>query len=162
MRPALNWIRPTVGAGQGLGPDLRDDRVDCGVALSPQAPGEPFFIEASYASLKVPLLGISGSKDEQQGDARPEDRRRAFELWPPVDKYLVWLENADHAAFSDSTGSGRRMLRSGARDDVQPIVRAATLVFFNAYLKADAAARQSLTTTGLAPYSRGPFEVSGK
>lgn len=154
MRPALNWLKPTVAPGQGLGPDLRDKRVACGVALSPQGPGEPFFIDASYASLKTPLLGITGSKDKQLY-AGPENRRRAYELWPPGDKYLIWLANADHTAFSDSTGSSRRMLPSRARADVQPVVRAATLLFFNAYLKGDASARKALTSDGLKPYLRG-------
>lgn len=154
MRPALDGLRPTVPPGHGLGPDLRDDRVDCGVALSPQGPGGPFFIEASYGSVRIPLLGITGSKDRQQG-AGPENRRRAFELWPPGDKYLVWLANADHTAFSDATGSGRRMLRSRTREDVQPVVRAATLLFFNAYLKDDATARASLTADSLRVYLRG-------
>ncbi|WP_373501079.1 alpha/beta hydrolase family protein [Desulfococcus sp.] len=154
MRPALKWLKPAVAPGQGLGPDLRDNRVICGVALSPQGPGEPFFIEASYASLKIPLLGITGSKDKQL-NAGPENRRRAFELWPPGDKYLIWLANADHLSFSDATGSRRHMLPSLVRGDVQPVVRAATLLFFNAYLKRDANAQKSLTTTGLKPYLRG-------
>jgi predicted dienelactone hydrolase len=155
MRPALNWLTPSVAPARGLGPDLRDPRVVCGVALSPQGPGEPFFIEASYASLRTPLLGITGSRDEQQ-EARPENRRRAYELWPPGDKYLVWLANADHTAFSDSTGStARRMLPSNSREDAQPLVRAATLLFFNAYLKGDVEARKSLTVSGLTVYLRG-------
>ena len=151
MRPALNWLKPTVMPGLGLGPNLRDKRVDCGVALSPQGPGEPFFLETSYASLQTPLLGISGSRDKQQS-AKPENRRRAYELWPPGDKYLIWLADADHTAFSDSTGSGRRMLPSRSRNDVQPIVRTATLLFFNAYLKADQTAKQSLASARLKPY----------
>ncbi|HTT13346.1 MAG TPA: dienelactone hydrolase family protein [Burkholderiaceae bacterium] len=154
MRPALDWLKPPVGPGHGLGPDLRDTRVACGVALSPQGPGEPFFIESSYASLQIPLLGISGSEDKQQRD-RPENRRRAFELWPPGEKYLVWLAGADHLAFSDSTGSKHVMLPSRSRSDVQPVVRAATLLFFDACLKNDAAARQSLTAAALRRYWRG-------
>ena len=154
MRPALNWMKPTVTPGQGLGPDLRDNRVVCGVALSPQGPGEPFFIEASYATVKIPLLGITGSKDKQLS-AEPKNRRRAYELWPPGDKYLIWLANADHLAFSDATGSNHRMLPSHARADVQPVVRAATLLFFNAYLKGDANAKKELTAAGLKPYLRG-------
>jgi predicted dienelactone hydrolase len=154
MRPALGWLTPTVPPGHGLGPDQRDERVDCGVALSPQGPGEPFFVEASYASLRTPLLGISGSRDRQQG-APPENRRRAYELWPPGDKYLIWLVNADHLAFSDTTGSGRRTLPSRSRADAQPVVRAATLLFFDAYLKGDAAAQDALTADALRPYLRG-------
>jgi predicted dienelactone hydrolase len=158
MRPALDWLVPTVPPGRGLGPDLRDRRVACGVALSPQGPGEPFFTEASYASLAVPLLGISGSRDEQQ-KARPENRRRAFALWPAGDKHLIWLANADHTAFSDSTGSGHAMLPSRSRADVQPVVRAATLAFFDACLKDDASARSRLTTAGLRPYLRGRVDA---
>jgi predicted dienelactone hydrolase len=153
-RPALDWLTPNVGPGHGLGPDLRDDRVDCGVALSPQGPGEPFFIEPSYASLATPMLGISGSKDRQQG-ARPENRHQGYALWPPGDKILMWLEGADHTAFLDATGSGRRMLPSRARDDVQPLVRAATLLFFDAHLKADTVALDSMTADALKPYLRG-------
>jgi predicted dienelactone hydrolase len=164
MRPALDWLKPPVAPGHGIGPDLRDPRVACGVALSPQGPGEPFFIEASYASLQTPLFGISGSADKQQG-APPENRRRAFDLWPPGDKYLIWLPGADHTAFSDSSGTKHVMLPSRSRKEVQPIVRAATLVFFNACLKDDATARQSLTAAALKPYWRGSsdgFEVLHK
>jgi predicted dienelactone hydrolase len=154
MRPALDWLVPTVPPGRGLGPDLRDRRVACGVALSPQGPGEPFFIEASYASLAVPLLGISGSRDEQQ-KASPDNRRRAFALWPAGDKYLIWLANADHTGFSDSTGSAHGVLPSRSRGDVQPVVRAATLAFFDACLKGDDGARSRLTRDALSPYLRG-------
>lgn len=154
MRPALNWLKPPVAPGRGLGPGLRDERIDCGVALSPQGPAEPFFIEASYATLRTPLLGISGSRDKQL-NAPPENRRRAFELWPPGDKYFIWLEGADHIAFSDSTGTGLRMLPSRAREDAQPLVRAATRLFFDAYLKNDASAQKALSTEALKPYLRG-------
>jgi predicted dienelactone hydrolase len=153
-RPALDWLTPPVPPGAGLGPDLRDARVACGVALSPQGPGEPFFIEESYATLTAPLLGITGSEDRQQA-APPENRRRGFDLWPPGDKVFVWLEGAEHSAFSDATGSGRRMLPSDAREDVQPLVRAATLLFFNGSLKQDPGARAALTAAGLRPYRRG-------
>lgn len=153
-RPALDWLEPPVSPGKGLGPDLSDGRVDCGVALSPQGPGEPFFIEDSYSSIKIPLLGVSGDRDRQQG-AKPENRLRGFELWPAGDKYLIWLTNVDHTAFSDSTGSGNRMLPSRAREDVQPLVRAATLLFFDACLKGEQVALEGLSVAGLEPYLQG-------
>lgn len=157
MRPALDWLQPAVAPGKGLGPDLSDARVDCGVALSPQGPAEPFFLEESYASLKVPFLGVSGSKDKQFGN-EPVHRRRAFELWPPGDRYFIWLANADHVGFSDSTGSGRRSFRSKVREDVQPVVKAATLLFFDAYLKGDTQAQQMLTAETLQPFLTGKID----
>jgi hypothetical protein len=54
-----------------------------------------------------------------------------------------------------SSGSKHVMLPSRSRSEVQPVVRAATLLFFNAYLKGDASARQSLTAAALEPYRRG-------
>jgi predicted dienelactone hydrolase len=161
-RPALDWLQPPVAPGRGLGPDLSDSRINCGVALSPHAPGEPFFIESSFSTLRVPLLGISGDKDRQQGDALPEDRKHAFKLWPPGDKYLVWIENADHTAFSDSTGAGLGMLPSRSRESVQPIVRAATLVFFDIYLKGRSDAKQFLSANELVKYSTLSVEVLNK
>ena len=153
-RPALDWLTPPVYPAKGLGPDLSDPRVSAGVALSPQGPGEPFFLEASYSTIKRPLLGITGSRDEQQG-APPEHRRRFFELLPPGGKVFIWLANADHLGFSDSTGSGQRSLPSRSRADAQPVVRAATLLFFEATLRADKEAEKALSYESLRPLLRG-------
>ena len=154
IRPALDWLKPPLAPGRGLGPDLRDKRIDCGVALSPQAPGEPYFLNTSYASLRAPLLGISGTRDMQQG-AKPEQRLRAFDLWPKGENVLIWIDRADHFAFSDSSGTDRRMLPSLSRNEVQPLVRAATLLFFNAWLKGDSASVGKLSVPDLKPYLFG-------
>lgn len=155
MRPALDWLEPSVAPGKGLGPKLRDARVRCGVALSPQGPGEPFFIEASFADLATPLLAITGTKDKMQKDQPPENRKRAVQLWPAGDRTLIWLHGAEHSAFSDPTGSARRGLPSRSRTDAQPLVRAATLRFFDLQLKGETAAREALTVEALEPYLQG-------
>jgi predicted dienelactone hydrolase len=155
MRPALDWLTPRVDPGKGLGPDLRDQRVKCGVALSPQGVGEPFFIAESFGTLKVPLLGISGTKDDQQAGQPAANRREAFALWPKGDHRFVWLENAKHLDFTDASGGEGRGLPSASRDDVQPVTRAATLAFFDLHLKADAAAAARLTPEGLKPWLQG-------
>ena len=100
------------------------------------------------------MLGISGSRDEQQG-APPANRRRFFELLPPGQKVLVWLANADHPSFSDAAGSRRSNLPSRSRADVQPIARAATLLFLEARLRGDADADARLSERGLQPLARG-------
>jgi predicted dienelactone hydrolase len=153
-RPALDWLEPRVDPGKGLGPDLSDDRVKACVALSPQGPGEPYFLDGSFATINRPVLAISGSRDEQQG-ATPANRRRFFELEPSGDKVFVWLTNADHAAFSDATGSRRTNLPSRSRADVQPIVRAATLLFLEAHLRGNADADAKLSERGLQPLVHG-------
>jgi predicted dienelactone hydrolase len=153
-RPALDWLVPAVPPGRGLGPDLGDPRIKACVALSPQGPGEPFFLETSYATIDRPVLGISGTRDTQQG-AAPEHRRRYFELVRPGDKVFVWIANADHLAFSDASGSARVGLPSRSRADVQPIVRAATLLFFEQHLRGHAEAGARLSEPGLAPLAQG-------
>ena len=158
MRPALDWLEPAVAPGKGLGPDLFDPRVRCGVALSPQGAGEPFFIPESFASLRVPLMGISGSRDIQQAGRTAEDRKAAFALWPKGDHRLLWLSNANHLDFSDSSGSDDRALPSSTRADVQPVVRAATLAFFDLHLKSDPSSAQRLTPSALAPFLRGSID----
>ena len=166
MRPAVDWLTPRVPPGGGLGPDLRDPRVTCGVALSPQGVGEPFFSAESFASLRAPLLGISGTQDRLQSGLPAEGRRDAFALWPDGPHAFVWLANARHLDFTDSTGSGRRMLPSPSRADVQPVVRAATLLFFNVHLgtrletplDTDADAAQRPSADLLRPYLRGAVD----
>ena len=153
-RPALDWLEPSVEPGKGLGPDLSDGRVKACVALSPQGPGEPFFLETSYNTINRPVLGITGSRDQQQ-TTTPANRRRFFELEPMGAKVFVWLNNADHPAFSDATGSGRANLPSRSRADVQPVSRAATLLFLEAHLRGDAEADGRLSERGLQPLARG-------
>jgi predicted dienelactone hydrolase len=158
MRPALDWLVPAVPPGKGLGPDLRDARVKCGVALSPQGVGEPFFIRESFTGLQVPLLGISGTKDDQQAGQPATNRRDAFAMWPTPGSQFIWLANARHLDFTDATGTSRRQLPSATRDDVQPLVKAATLAFFDLHLKGDAGAAKRLSQDGLTPLLRGDMD----
>ena len=155
MRPAVDWLTPRIEPGKGLGPDLRDSRVTCGVALSPQGVGEPFFIAESFATLQVPLLGITGSKDAAQAGNTALGRKAAFALWPKGDHRFVWLAGASHNDFTSASGATGLSLPGPNRADVQRVTRAATLAFFDLHLKGlpDAAAR--LSTEGLAPLLRG-------
>jgi predicted dienelactone hydrolase len=154
MRPAVDWLTPTVAPGKGLGPDLRDQRVKCGVALSPQGVGEPFFVQESFASLAVPLLGITGTKDDQQAGQPASVRKDAFAFWPQGQHVFVWLANARHQDFT-SAGSNGGSLPSQTRDDVQPVTRIATRAFFDLHLKSDGTAAETLCVEGLKPFLRG-------
>lgn len=160
MRPALDWLEPPVAPGKGLGPDLSDPRINCGVALSPQGANEPFFIEKSMASLSKPLMGISGSEDKQQGGLPPITRYQSFSQWPENRglNTFVWLSNANHLDFTDSTGGEQQGMRSANRDDVQKVVRAASLMFFDLHLKQEQSTSEKLTTTGLENYLHGAID----
>ena len=159
MRPALDWLAPPVAPGKGLGPDFRDPRIACGVALSPQSPGEPFFLAESFASLRAPLLGITGSKDGQQEGRSAAARKDGFALWAAGGHRFIWLSNARHNDFTSSSGATGRSLPSPTRDDAQPLVRAATRAFFDLHLKRDADAEKRLTVDGLKPLLHGEIDA---
>ena len=157
MKPALDWIVPSVSPGKGLGPDTFENRLKCGVALSPQAPGDPFFLKESYSSLRIPLMGISGTNDKQQNGEPPMARYESFKLWPEMQgrNHFLWLANASHLDFTDSTGGAVHGRDSSNRADVQTLVRAATLLFFNGCLKLDKSSEKLLTSEGLTQYLKG-------
>ena len=159
MRPALDWLVPPVAPGKGLAPDMHDARIACGVALSPQGVGEPFFFSESYASLRVPLLGITGSNDNQQGGLPATHRKDAFALWPAGEHRFVWLAGARHNDFTSASGATGPSLPSPTRADAQPVVRAATLAFFDLHLKSDATAAQRLSVEGLRPLLSGEIDA---
>lgn len=160
MRPALKWLKPARSEGDTLGPDLRDRRVSCGVALSPQGVAEPFFVAESFRSLAMPLLGISGTLDRQQGDHLPIGRLQAFSVWPENEgrHRFVWMNNARHLDFTSAPEQGELVAPSPSRADVQPIARVATLRFFDLHLKRDAGAARALSQGGLLPYLRGAVD----
>jgi len=153
MRPALDWLTPRIEPGKGLGPDQTDARVRCGVALSPQGVGEPFFIQESFASLKAPLLGVSGTLDKQQNGLTAQNRLDGFALWPSGAHAFVWITDAKHLDFTDSSGTERKAQASPSRDDVQPVAKAATLLFLDQHLKPENKAK--LSSEALNPYLKG-------
>jgi predicted dienelactone hydrolase len=155
MRPALDWLTPRVEPGKGLGPDLSDRRVRCGVALSPQGEGEPFFLRQSFASLRVPLLGITGSEDRQQNGLGAENRRAAFASWPQGQHRLVWINGARHLDFTDPRGPGRRIGPTRGKEEVQAPTRAATLLFLDAHLRGDTTAARRLDAATLGAAAGG-------
>ena len=146
-RPILDHLRPVVGPGKGLADDLSDPRVTVGVAMSPQGTGTSRFGEDSYKTINRPLLSFSGSRDAQLGHdgTRQPARKRfeAFKLMPPGEKYLLWLDKADHFSFAHNPKA--RFFPSPARADTRRIQFPMILAFCDAYLKNDNAARERLT-----------------
>lgn len=146
-RPILDYLEPRVEPGKGLAPDLSDARVTVGLVMSPQGPGCTFFNERSYKTINRPLFCLSGSRDLGKSATAtllpPSNRKKAFDLIPPGKKTLLWLENADHLAFSYNPGA-RIQLPSPARNDAQRISKAVMVLFCDAWLKNSAQARAAL------------------
>ena len=127
------------------GRSLEDQRFRAAIAFSPTAGHRR---EGDSASrITRPLLAITGTRD---GDvigtgASPERRKEAFERLPPPDKYLLVLEGTDHMVFNG--GAHQPPFGSLTRTQIlriDQVVKAATLMFWNAYLRDSAAASARL------------------
>lgn len=176
-RVALDGLRPPPPGAPGFGPETFEPRLRAVIALSPQPEAPPFFRPGSFASLRCPVLGLSGSRDAGQGDIGPEDRRAAFAHWPAAEgrHALVWIEGAAHLDFADADplpaappAAPRLRLRpeterppsapgpfARGRRAVQPLVRAASLLYLREQLFGEVAAGERLSTAGLAPWQGG-------
>jgi predicted dienelactone hydrolase len=146
---------------------LADGRVRAAIAFSPAPPrgGDPI-VDAAFASIAMPFLSITGTRDEAAmlTDVAPADRERPYRAMPPGDKYLLVFEDANHADLSggggvEELGAGR-VPRRGARAarrrgpdrsaHVDAVVPAATTAFWKATLLGDEDARRFLEEGGLA------------
>jgi hypothetical protein len=83
------------------------------------------------------MLTMTGSRDQGAGGQGPDWKKEPYKFSPPGDKYLLFIEGANHLSFGGGLGS-----RSSVTTDV---VKAVSLAFWDAYLKGDAGAKTSLT-----------------
>lgn len=132
----------------------KDKRVRAGIALSPSATRMPGMTEqtnpeADYAHIDIPVMHITGTLDGAgpgMGGTAEQDapmRMLPYKLTQAPEQYLLVFDGATHGNFS---GAG---LGTGPEDNL-PDTRytrttaLAAVLFFNAYLKGDAAAREAL------------------
>lgn len=142
----VNGARPRNGA------DLSDPRPKAFVAISPQGEGKVFSSD-SWAGLRRPMLVISGDRDQSAFGETIESRRIAFDKCPAGEKYLFWIKDAEHN-FGGISGARRRNAGPLIPDQVE-LVRAATLAFWDKYLKGDSKAATLVDGEALAEDSQG-------
>ncbi|MCS7186787.1 MAG: hypothetical protein N3B10_13755 [Armatimonadetes bacterium] len=128
---------------------LSDKRPIAFVAISPSGP-DGLFDTKSFSEINRPMLLITGSNDFGRGGQTALWRRRAYELLPEGDKFLLWIEGAYHdfGGISGLTRATRRWFAPKFMGDENQkhleIVRSATLAFWDAYLKGDERAKEFL------------------
>lgn len=139
----------TVRTPSGERVSLTDERPKAFIAISPSGPGG-LFDDRSFAEISRPMLLITGSNDLGRGGQPPSWRKRAYELLPEGDKFLLWIEGAYHD-FGGISGLSRAMRRwfaprfmGGENQKHLEIVRTVTLAFWDAYLKGSEKAREYL------------------
>lgn len=139
---------PLAGPGPGANEavHLADKRVKAAIAISerPSTSADP---AKDFAEIRIPMLHMTGTDDfSPMGDVQPKERRQPFDLIPPhADQYLITFDGAAHLTFSGWRG------KPGDPHPVnyQPMIRATTLRFWDAYLKDDPAALKEMRQDGL-------------
>ncbi len=112
-----------------------DPRPRAFLLLSPQGSGSRGLTAHSWKEVTRPLMVMTGSRDRGAEGEGPTWREDPFKLSPPGNKYLVFITGANHLTFAGlPTPFGRSKKKIEA-------VQAASLAFWNAYLKGDAPAK---------------------
>ena len=144
---ALAVAGEVLGRPGGREISLADPRIKAAIPMSAPVPRKRNLAQA-FGKITIPCLHMTGTKDDSPiGDTKAGERRLPFDYTNGSDQYLVTFTDGDHMIFSDH----QRLFDSGAHDArFHELIRLATTVFWDAYLKGDVAARDWLTGGGLA------------
>lgn len=114
-----------------------DDRITCAIAMSPAPPkGPPAVTGQAFSKIRMPVLWMTGTKDESAlREAPPETRRVPFDKTTAKDQYLIIFKDADHMAFSVRGPMGTKLEKE---------LKGSALAFLDAYLRVDAEKQKSL------------------
>ena len=128
--------------------------------LSGQGPGE-MLTEKSWSSFAKPMLVMTGSADGPTRTGQPAEwRKKPYELSPPGDKFLVWVEGLDHG-FGGITGWNFNPKNKPNADHVV-YTKIVTQAYWDAYLKESGEARAYLASNKLPLLSKGTLQLQRK
>jgi predicted dienelactone hydrolase len=134
----------------GGGQPFTDPRIKAAVVFSPSEPATASPAEA-FGRVTIPWLLVTGTRDVARlggstiGASDVEKRLSVFPALPPGSKYELVLHDAEHSAFSDRALPGDSVRRN---PNHHRVILALSTAFWDAYLKADAAARAWLDGAG--------------
>lgn len=137
--------------------NFADSRVKAVLLLSPQGPGEFGLTDHSWDHVTLPLMSMTGSLDSGANGQGPNWKKIPFERSQPGDKYHVFIEGASHMSFIVA----RTLMPVRAREGeaILGYSNAASLAFWDAYLKADTAAKDYLRSNALPDDSHGAVKL---
>jgi predicted dienelactone hydrolase len=138
--------------------NFADPRAKAVLLLSPQGPGEFGLTDHSWDHVTLPLLSMTGSLDLGADNHGPDWKKIPFERSQPGAKYHVFIEGANHMSFI----SAKTVLpgRAAQGDSILGFTNAASLAFWDAYLKADPGARSYLESDALPEFSHSVVKLS--
>lgn len=148
--------------GEASPRSFADPRARAVLLLSGQGAGLCGLSERSWEAMRLPVMAVTGSRDQGSAGDPPEWRLDPYRHSPPGDKYGLFIDGARHMTFTGLLGSGGSLLArwfAGARraeeDAIFGWVKRATQAFWDAALKDDAAAGDWLRSGELLKASGG-------
>jgi len=144
----------TVDLGGEQGRSFRDPRVTCILPISAQGTGQQGLTERSWAGLTIPMMTITGTRDQGVGGQGVDWRKEPYRFSPPGSKYLVVIDGANH--FSFGGGLGPR------GSDVTGVVKLTSTLFWDAFLKDSEPARAYLQSDELPKDAGGSYAFEKK
>jgi predicted dienelactone hydrolase len=140
------------------GENFSDPRAKAILCLSPQGLGQFGLTAHSFSNVSVPFMGITGSLDNLGPQANAAWHKIPFERSRPGDKYELFIQGASHMSFI--TAETANSARSSHAAAILGYTNSASLAFWDAYLKNDAAAKKFLQSDGLERSSHGAAKLS--
>jgi predicted dienelactone hydrolase len=142
----------TVDIPEGArGQSFADPRVKAILPISPEGSGQQGLTKSSWDKVRLPMLTMTGSLDQGVGLQGPEWREEPFRYSPEGDKYHLFLEGANHFTFG----------RPGP-SVLTDYVKAASLAFWDGYLKGKAEGKTYLRSDRLEAAGTGALRLSRK
>jgi predicted dienelactone hydrolase len=140
------------------GQNFSDGRAKAILCLSPQGPGQFGLTAHSFSNVSVPFMGITGSQDSLGPLANAAWHKIPFERSQSGDKYEVFIQGANHMSFI--TAETLSSARSSHAAAILGYTNSASLAFWDAYLKNDAAGKKFLQSDALERSSHGAAKLS--
>lgn len=144
----------TVDLGGVKDRSFRDQRVTCILPISAQGTGQQGLTRASWAGLTIPMMTMTGTRDQGVGGQGFEWKKEPYTFSPPGSKYLVVIDGANH--FSFGGGLGERS------SDVTDVVKLTSTLFWDAFLKDSQTAQDYLQSDHLLEDAGGSYGFERK
>jgi len=144
----------SVDLGGEQGRSFRDARVTCILPISAQGTGQQGLTEGSWASLTIPMMTITGTRDRGVGGQGVDWKKEPYTFSPPGSKYLVVIDGANHLSFGGGLGA--------RGSDVTDVVKRTSTLFWDAFLKNSEPARAYLQSDELPKDAGGSYSFERK
>jgi len=130
------------GQTYAFGFKFTDLRIKAAVIMSPSSPRWIVEPEKSFGAVAIPWLLLTGTDDESPlGESTPASRLKVFPALPPLGKYELVLNKAEHSAFGDRPLPGEKHQHN---PNHHRAILAVTTAFWDAYLRNDPQAKRWL------------------